>query len=163
MVPFFAIFAQVTIFWFVTLTKVQSSNGLIRNSCSNVKTNEVVEKCQLCQRKPGCSLNGVQDRFFACTDYHVTDYANYGVDCNLESNTTVLENFVSLNELRENNTCYFDLTNKKNGFEYRSRFYLNKSFACSNSSIFDIEKGRNSYTYKVTVPSRLISGNDCLE
>ena len=161
MTPSSVVFTLVAVFLLQTLAKVQSGNTLIKSSCLNVRTNEEVEKCELCQKtiwKTGCSPDGVQDRFFMCTDN-----VNYGFDCNLEQNTTVLQNFVTLHELRENRTCYFDLTNKKNGYEYRSRFYLNKSYACSNSTIFDIEKGYNKYTYKVTVSSKVIPGNDWLE
>ena len=158
MTPSTVIITLVAIFLFQASAKVQSSKSLIKRSCLNVRTDEVVEKCELCHGKPGCSPDGVQERFFVCTDN-----VSYGFDCDLEKTTTILENFVTLNELQGNHTCYFDLINKKNGSEYRSRFYLNKSFACSNSSIFDIEKGSNSYTYKVTVPSKVIPGNDRLE
>ena len=143
-------FCSGYIFLFLTFTKVQSSNGLIRNSCSNVRTNEVVEKCELCQRKSGCSPNGVQDRFFACTDY-----ANYGFDCNLEKNTTVLENFVTLNELQENRTCYFDLTNMKNGSEYRSRFYVKKNLPVLIHRSFILKKGLTQKHTKLQFPQNL--------
>lgn len=152
------IFVFVTISLLLNLVVTESENGLNKSSCLDMKTNEYIEKCQLCQKKKtgnrNCFTDGVAERFFLCTD----NADEYGFDCNLQRNTSFLENFVTLNELQNNDTCYFDLTNGKNGSEYRARFYLKKSISCSNSSLFKIER-QKGYTFKISVPSRVIPGN----
>ena len=135
----------------------QSSKTSISKRCLDVNFSNIVEKCHLCQKKKtgnsNCFPEGVHYEFFQCTD------DNYGIDCDLKNNATVLENYVSVKGLRENQTCYFDLTNGKNDSFHRARFYLTKSISCSNSSNFIIDPGTIPDTYRVTVSASFIPGN----
>ena len=126
------------------------------NKCGDTKAIENIKQCKVCtdhdvaqnsSHPRECFEEGVYPRFFKCS----------GPICSFILKTST-RNIQQRNQTVEKLECYFDLSQGENNSGYPTRFYINKTSVCSNSTFFTVHRLKTGIAVKFT--SEVTNGNN---